>query len=185
MRGLYEEKKKLKERRRELEAEIRAMSPEQRRDFRQRVRLYRRLQEIDLSLPKSQMVDGQPCDSKSEMILQSTMDRLGIRYRYGVPVNTYTTIRVMDFVVGNKFWEHEGMLSNPDYAARQDQKHYEYQRIGLRLGENFMITTEVQDPANNTSYLKMPQIIWQMVCEGLVSARKVWNTYFRRPRTAH
>ena len=182
--GPYLEKKKLKLRRREINAEINTWPSEKARDFRQRVKLYEKLQDIDLSSKKSQMVDGQECDSKSEMILINTLKQLGISYRYQVPVSTRVTTRIVDLVVGMKFWEHEGMTSKPGYAARQLQKHKEYAAIGLKLGENFMVTTEVQDPENNQSYLKMPTIIWKMVQEELVSARKVLNTYFRKPRPA-
>ncbi len=91
--------------------------------------------------------------SKSELIIAETLKRMNIPYRYEFPLQlTSETGRLItihpDFMClkvksrNEYFWEHFGMMDNPEYAEQAIQKLNLYALNGFFPGKNLIITTE-------------------------------------------
>lgn len=173
----YEEKKKLKARKRELDAQIAAMSRGERKKVREEIRLCRKMRELDKKCDVSQMPNGDARDSADELAISLLMDMLGVIYQYNCPIPTRAARRRADFIVNGKVWEHMGMKGVPEYDWRQELKLLEYHDIGLIEGMNLIITERTLDKNSNKRYLKLPRILWHMVKNGLVDAHTVRRVF--------
>ena len=99
--------------------------------------------------------------SKSEKILADYFESEGISYKYECPLKLkpYGTI-YPDFTFLSKktgkeiYWEHEGMMDNPEYAKNAVQKIELYEKNGLYPGERLILTFETSANAINTEILK-------------------------------
>lgn len=87
--------------------------------------------------------------SKSEVMIMNFMDENNIFYRYEQVLHLKNGQNFApDFTLLNPetrevvYWEHFGMMDNPDYFERAMFKLSEYQKIGLKLGVNFFFTIE-------------------------------------------
>lgn len=86
--------------------------------------------------------------SKSEVIIADTLCRLGIPYRYEFPLTLKNFEVHPDFCCLNVkrrsqfYWEHFGMMDDPEYAARATEKLAAYQAAGIFPGKNLIITME-------------------------------------------
>lgn len=105
--------------------------------------------EIEESVPKIYTEKGDLVRSKSEMIIADSLRRAGIPYRYEYPVYTKEWGYIYpDFTVLNKrsrkewIWEHFGKMDDPLYVERNMQKINIYERNGIVLGKNLLITFE-------------------------------------------
>lgn len=73
-------------------------------------------------------VRGEAVRSKSEVIIANLLHSKGINYRYEEPLDVGGRIKYPDFTiedddVGERYyWEHLGMLSDPEYRQRWNQK---------------------------------------------------------------
>ena len=94
---------------------------------------------------------GEQVRSKSEVIIADTLARYKIAYRYEYPVQfknerTYHP----DFLCLNVrtrkeyFWEHFGMMDDPDYADRAVSKLKLFGENKIQLGRNLIITMETK-----------------------------------------
>ncbi len=103
--------------------------------------------------------------SKSELIIAETLKRMNIPYRYEFPLQlTSETGRLItihpDFMclnVKNRkeyFWEHFGMMDNPEYAEQAVQKLNLYALNGFLPGENLIITTETRQQPISTKVIE-------------------------------
>lgn len=97
--------------------------------------------------------NGERVRSKSEVILADTLTRFGIPYRYEFPVNVSLNNgekmeMYPDFCCLNVrtrqefFWEHFGMMDNPEYAEVAVNKVFVYRKNGFFEGENILYTYE-------------------------------------------
>lgn len=97
---------------------------------------------------------GEQVRSKSEKIIADMLASRGVPYHYEKPLNIpgWNTI-FPDFQVLNVrtreefFWEHFGMMDNPDYARKFTKKLRVYERGGIYFGRNLLCTFETSvDP---------------------------------------
>lgn len=99
---------------------------------------------------------GEKVRSKSEVIIADTLFRLGIPYRYEFPLEliredgSKTTLHP-DFLCLNVrtrkelYWEHFGMMDDPDYLKKTINKMSLYIQHGIFPGKNLIITMETKD----------------------------------------
>lgn len=100
--------------------------------------------------------------SKSEKILADYFDSIGLAYKYECPISLkgYGTV-YPDFTFLSKrtgkeiYWEHEGMMDNPDYARTAVQKIESYEKNGIIPGENLILTFETSMSVVNTELIKI------------------------------
>ena len=93
--------------------------------------------------------NGESVRSKSEKILADLFLKHGIPYSYEPHVSLSNGRTVYpDFALLNLpqrktvFWEHLGLLSNEDYAAKNFKKICEYEKSGIILGDNLIVSME-------------------------------------------
>lgn len=103
---------------------------------------------------------GEFVRSKSELIIADKLYDNGIPYRY--ELNTYLGDVMFinpDFTVKNKrtgqifYWEHFGMMDNPDYCADCQVKLENYASKGLLQGYGLIVTHESSKRSLNTQYI--------------------------------
>ena len=100
-------------------------------------------------LPELYTANRERVRSKSEIIIADTLLREGIPYKYEKPLylNTYGKIHP-DFTVLNVrtredfYWEHLGMMDDPQYVESALKKIEAYERSGFFLGEKLILTFE-------------------------------------------
>jgi len=87
--------------------------------------------------------------SKSERFMANYFDSLGLQYKYECPLilKPYGTI-YPDFTFLSRktgeeiYWEHEGMMDNPEYARTATKKIELYEKNGIFPGEKLILTFE-------------------------------------------
>lgn len=108
---------------------------------------------------------GERVRSKSEVIIADLLNREGVPYRYEYPVylESYGTV-YPDFTVLNVrtrkelYWEHFGMMDEPDYAENALQKIITYVQNGFVQGEHLIFTYETSlKPLNQKQILPLIQ----------------------------
>ena len=100
---------------------------------------------------------GERVRSKSEKIIADYLYRNNILYKYEKPLylKGYGTV-YPDFTFLSKktckeiYWEHEGRMDDPVYAASAIKKIKTYEENGIYTGENLILTFETQNIALNT-----------------------------------
>lgn len=98
--------------------------------------------------------------SKSEKILADYFDSLGIKYKYECPLylkgygTVYPDFTFLSRMGKEIYWEHEGMMDNPDYAKAAVQKIETYEKNGIFPGENLILTFETTASIINTELVK-------------------------------
>ena len=85
--------------------------------------------------------------SKSEMMIANKLYSLGIHYEYEKEVVIGNVHFRPDFTIFTKdgrifYWEHAGMMDEPEYRRRHDDKMDFYERNGIRLQENLIVTKD-------------------------------------------
>ncbi|WP_022759788.1 hypothetical protein [Butyrivibrio sp. AD3002] len=92
---------------------------------------------------------GEHVRSKSEELIANALFRHGIPYKYECPVSLFNgEIRHPDFTIlhphaGNVvYWEHLGMLDKPQYVEDNILKFRDYEKSGIQLGKNLLVTYE-------------------------------------------
>ena len=107
---------------------------------------------------------GEIVRSKSELIIADKLYSAGVPYVYEVSVsflNDGYMRRLPDFFVLNKrtrkefFWEHFGMMDNPEYCAEAQYKLDIYAKNGYFPGKNLLITLESSKIPLNTEYVDL------------------------------
>ena len=100
--------------------------------------------------------------SKSEKILADYFDSLGLVYKYECPLylnnfgNIYPDFTFLSRKTGREiYWEHEGMMDNPEYARTAIQKIEAYEKNGIFPGENLILTFETSMTPINTELMQM------------------------------
>lgn len=92
---------------------------------------------------------GERVLSKSEKILADKFKMMNIPYRYEYPMYLPGIGEIHpDFTVLNKrtrkeyYWEHLGMMDNPDYCEKAMFRIEQYEKNGILPGNNLIITHE-------------------------------------------
>lgn len=99
--------------------------------------------------------------SKSEKIMADYFDTVGILYKYECPLYlrqfgyvypdfTFLSRRTREEI----YWEHEGMMDDPEYAQRAVKKIDLYEKNGIYPGEKLILTFETSDNPLNTDILQ-------------------------------
>lgn len=90
---------------------------------------------------------GDQVGSKSELMIANMLYAQGIEYEYEKEIVLDTVHFKPDFTVYTKdgrvfYWEHAGMLENPEYKRKHEEKLAFYRRHGIRLQENLIVTRD-------------------------------------------
>ena len=100
---------------------------------------------------------GERVRSKSEKILADFFFRKGILYKYECPLHlsgygvVYPDFTFFSKKLGEEiYWEHEGMMDNPDYARTAVKKMNCYQMNGIFQGERLIVTYETEQDVLNS-----------------------------------
>jgi len=95
--------------------------------------------------------------SKSEVLIADALYRSGIPYRYECPLKLGNHVIHPDFTVlrisdrKTLFWEHLGLIDDPDYCGHALQKIELYSSNGLFPGDQLILTAENSKlPLNST-----------------------------------
>ena len=87
--------------------------------------------------------------SKSELTIANALFKYGIPYKYECPLTLHNgQIIYPDFTVLNVkkrqiyYWEHRGMMDDPEYATHNVFRMKNYMTEGIILGKNLIITEE-------------------------------------------
>lgn len=89
--------------------------------------------------------------SKSEKIIADKLKLSGVPYIYEKPLYLGNVTKYPDFTILNKrtrkeyYWEHMGMMDNPDYVKEALTKLEIYLKNGILPGKNLIITYETSN----------------------------------------
>ena len=104
---------------------------------------------IDESIPELFSNNGEQVRSKSEKIIADKLAEMGIPYRYEAPLFLGTMgIVYPDFTLlkvctrEEIYWEHLGMMDDPNYVHKALNKINTYIRNGYIPGKNLLLTFE-------------------------------------------
>ena len=104
---------------------------------------------IDESIPELFSNNGEQVRSKSEKIIADKLAEMGIPYRYEAPLFLGTMgIVYPDFTLLKVctreviYWEHLGMMDDPNYVHKALNKINTYIRNGYIPGKNLLLTFE-------------------------------------------
>lgn len=99
--------------------------------------------------------------SKSEKIIADYLEYTGIAYKYECPINlrpfgnVYPDFTILSPKNGQEiYWEHEGMMDNPEYARSAIQKIELYEKNGIYPGEKLILTFETSTAIINSELIK-------------------------------
>lgn len=104
---------------------------------------------------------GERVRSKSEKIYADLLFSLGIEYKYEAPLKLkngkirYPDFTIIDPKTGEEVYcEHLGMMDTPEYAINAMKKIEEYEKNGIILGENLLLSFEGDNYSTNFDMLK-------------------------------
>ena len=124
---------------------------------------------FDELTPELYTAKGERVRSKSEIIIADSLMRADVPYRYECPITLKGYGKVYpDFTVLNVkqrqewYWEHLGMMDDPEYVERALMKIAAYEKNGIFPGVNLILTYETrQIPIN-------PKLVSLMIQQYLV-----------------
>lgn len=103
---------------------------------------------------------GEQVRSKSEEMIANALYSRGIPYKYECPLKIYSgDIRYPDFTILNPytrkvvFLEHLGKMDDPNYVEMNLQRIRDYEKTGIFLGKELLITMETQKMPLNTKQI--------------------------------
>lgn len=103
---------------------------------------------------------GDKVRSKSEKILDDKFYSLDIVYKYECPLvlDGYKKIYpdftfISPYTCQEIYWEHFGMMDDSDYAASAIRKIAVYEKNGISIGKNLIVTFESSKITFDTSYV--------------------------------
>lgn len=105
---------------------------------------------------------GELVRSKSEVIIADLLDAHGIDYEYEPELKLEGKIKRPDFKIEDYdtgvvwYWEHCGMMDDPQYARRWEEKKACYKKNGIEEGKNLIVTYDDHGSIDST---KINQII--------------------------
>lgn len=111
--------------------------------------------------PEFLTANGEKVRSKSEVIIADTLSRMKIPYKYEVPLELKNGTTIYpDFCCLNLrtrqevFWEHFGLMDDPDYISKTISKIQNMQESSYKLGENFIFTMEKPELPLNPKFVQ-------------------------------
>ena len=122
----YKERQKWRQERKNLNQQLMSLSPAERREARQQMKLYQELGLEKLPLDKDISFDGTVLDSRAEIILYEFLKNLGIVTEHNRPIDSgsYSYWPDFTFTIDGKrmYLEHMGKLEDPQYHRKQVEK---------------------------------------------------------------
>lgn len=121
------------------------------------------------NVPEFYTAKNERVRSKSEWIIADMLNKEGVPYRYECPLKlkgmgmVYPDFQVLNVKLRKEFyWEHLGMMDDPEYVERALQRLKVYEQNGFYPGENLIVSFETRtNPLNQkeimnkiTHYLK-------------------------------
>ena len=104
---------------------------------------------------------GEMVRSKSELLIADLLYEMEIPYRYEPRVRMKGgNYKYPDFLILNRktrqtiYWEHLGLMDDPDYLNNNLAKILEYGENGICLGKNLMITFETSEHPLNVRWIR-------------------------------
>ncbi|SEQ00257.1 hypothetical protein SAMN02910289_01058 [Lachnospiraceae bacterium RM5] len=104
---------------------------------------------------------GMRVRSKTEKIMADYFDLKGVKYKYECPLELkpygviYPDFTFISPRTGRElYWEHEGMMDNPDYARTAVMKIELYEKNGICPGENLILTFETANSVIDMELVK-------------------------------
>jgi ATP-dependent exoDNAse (exonuclease V) alpha subunit len=91
-------------------------------------------------------IQGEMVRSKSEVAIADCLHYNGVPYEYEKPLELEGRIKRPDFTITDPdtdqvwYWEHCGMMTDPKYRKRWEDKKAFYAKCGIREGENLIVT---------------------------------------------
>ena len=99
--------------------------------------------------------------SKSEKIMADYFDSIGLAFKYECPLYLksygiiYPDFTFLSRRTGKEmYWEHEGMLDNPEYAKNAVKKIELYETNEIYSGDRLILTFETSTSYINTEVMK-------------------------------
>ena len=95
---------------------------------------------------KHTAADGTKSRSKNELYIASQLDRYGLIYRWDCPTGIPGLYHCPDFQVLRRrdwkiiYWEHCGMMDDPDYRKGNEQRLKDYEKAGIVPWDNLIVT---------------------------------------------
>lgn len=115
----------------------------------------------NFSSPEFLTANGEKVRSKSEVIIADTLFRLKIPYKYEMPLELKNgSIIYPDFCCLNLrtrqevYWEHFGLMDDPDYVSKTISKIQNIQDSGYNFGERFIFTMEKSELPLNPKFVQ-------------------------------
>lgn len=112
-------------------------------------------------MPELYTEKGERVRSKSELIIADMLSKEGIPYKYECPLYLKGFGKIYpDFTVLNikkreeLFWEHLGMMDDPEYAEAAIRKITTYEQNGIYPGEKLILTYETRKNPINQKVVK-------------------------------
>lgn len=111
--------------------------------------------------PEFFTANGEKVRSKSEVIIADTLSRMKIPYKYEMSLELKDGKTIYpDFCCLNLrtrqevYWEHFGLMDDPDYISKTISKIQSIQESGYNLGENFIFTMEKSELPLNPKFVQ-------------------------------
>ena len=108
--------------------------------------------EISLDGPDYITNRGERVRSKSEINIANLLDSCGVLYKYERPLRLnsgnviYPDFTILDIKRRKViYWEHRGMMDNPNYAIHSVWRIKEYEKNNIFLGDDLIITEECSE----------------------------------------
>lgn len=107
--------------------------------------------QLHMSEKKHVTSGGRAVRSKSEAFIGTRLEEAGLSYLYEPKITVAGKEYYPDFVVltpGRRrimYWEHLGMMDDPDYFYKAIKKLVDYAEAGIILGYNLIVTYETLD----------------------------------------
>lgn len=111
---------------------------------------------------------GEMVRSKSEVIIADRLYSSNVPYRPEPALQLQNRIVYPDFIILNPrtlqmiYWEHFGMMDNPEYSSDAVRKIKEYEDAGFFAGKNIIYTFETSDVPLSSSQV---QALIDMYCK--------------------
>jgi len=111
----YAERQKWRQERKNLQQQLVSLSPAERREVRQQIRLYQELGLEKLPLDKNISFDGTDLDSRAEIVLYEFLKNLGIVSEHNRPIDTGPYSYWLTFIIDGKkvYLKQMGRLKGP------------------------------------------------------------------------
>ncbi|WP_459832644.1 hypothetical protein [Howardella ureilytica] len=93
-------------------------------------------------------IRGELVRSKSEVTIANQLHLHGVDYEYEPELILEGRVKRPDFKIEDYdtgivwYWEHCGMMDNPQYARRCEEKEAFYKKNGIKEGKNLIVTCD-------------------------------------------